>query len=109
MSIVTMEGEIVDVNVSLKQVVRQRFAKHRQACLQISRGLGSYFKTGQSFAGLTRLVVGISEGKKDFVPSHNNYVEPRDLLDEFSLLIVWFNPLLVDFVAYLKYVSWFMH
>ena len=26
--------------------------------------------------------------KKDFAPSHNNYVEPRDLLDEFPQSIV---------------------
>ena len=37
--------------------------------------------------------------KKDFVPSHNNCVEPHDVLDEFPQSIVLFNPLLVYFIA----------
>ena len=68
----------------LKQIVRQRFSR---TSLGIALAMGSYFKTGPSFAGLMWLVVGNSEGK-DFVPSHNNYVEPRDLLDEFPQSIV---------------------
>ena len=55
----TMEGEIVDVNVGLNQVVRQQFSRH-------NFHLGSYFKTGLLFVGLMWLVVGNSE---DFVPS----------------------------------------
>ena len=58
MSFTTMEGEIVDVNVVLNQVVRQRFSRHNFR-------LGNYFKIGLSFVGLTLLVVGNSE---DFVP-----------------------------------------
>ena len=46
-----------------------------------------YFKTGPSCAGLTWLVT-VKE-KKDFVPSHDHYVEPRDLLDEFPQSIVY--------------------
>ena len=58
MSLATMEGEIVDINIGLNQVVRQRFSRH-------NFHLGN-FKTGLSFVGLTWLVVGNSE---DFVPS----------------------------------------
>ena len=65
-SIVTMEGEIVDVNVWLKPVVSwdSDFPEHHQTQLWIYRGLGSYFKTGLSFADLTWLVVSNSEGKE---------------------------------------------
>ena len=71
MSFATTEGEIVDVNVELNQVVRQRFSRY-------NFHLGNYyFKTGLSFVGLTWLVVGNSE---DFVPS-KKCVEPCDLLD----------------------------
>ena len=59
MSFATMEGEIVDVNVGLNQIVRQRFSRH-------NIHLGNYFKTGLSFVGLMLLVVGNNE---DFVPS----------------------------------------
>ena len=59
MSFATMEGEIIDVNVGLNQVVRQQFSRH-------NFHLSNYFKTGLSFVGLTLLVVGNSE---DFVPS----------------------------------------
>ena len=58
-SFATMGGEIVDVNVGLNQVVKQRFSRH-------NFHLGKYFKTGLSFVGLTLLVVGNNE---DFVPS----------------------------------------
>ena len=50
MSFATLEGEIVDVDVGLNQVGRQRFSKH-------DFHLGNYFKTGLSFVGLTWLVV----------------------------------------------------
>ena len=59
LSFATMEGEIIDVNVGVNQVVRQRFSRY-------NFHLGNYFKTGLSFVGLTWLVVGNSE---DFVPS----------------------------------------
>ena len=54
-----MEEEIVDINVGLNQVMRQRFSKH-------NHNLGNYFKTGLLFVGLMWLVVGNNE---DFVPS----------------------------------------
>ena len=54
-----MEEEIVDINVGLNQVMRQRFSKH-------NHHLGNYFKTGLLFVGLMWLVVGNNE---DFVPS----------------------------------------
>ena len=76
-SFATMEGEIVDINVGLNQVVRQRFSRYNFY-------LGNYFKIGLSFVGLTWLVVGNSE---NFVPS-KKYVESRDLLDKFPQLIV---------------------
>ena len=77
---IVMEGEIVDVNVILKQVVRQQFSRTSSGiAFGISRGLGSYFNTGLSFAGLIWLVVGNSEGKKFL--AIKNYLEPRDLLD----------------------------
>ena len=57
MSII-MEGEIVNVNVRIKQVVRQQFSRTSSVIASIFRGLGSYFKTGPSFAGPTWLVVG---------------------------------------------------
>ena len=59
MSFATMEEEIVDINVGLNQVVRQRFSKHNYH-------LGNYFKTGLLFVGLMWLVIGNNE---DFVPS----------------------------------------
>ena len=46
MSFATMEREIIDVNVGLNQVARQRFFRH-------SFHLGNYFETGLSFVGLT--------------------------------------------------------
>ena len=76
-SFATMEGEIVDLNVGLNQVVRQRFSRH-------NFHLGNYLKIGLSFVGLTWLVVCNCE---NFVRS-KKYVEPRDLLDEFPHLIV---------------------
>ena len=66
MSFTTMEGEIVDVNVKLNQVVRQRFSRH-------NFHLVYYFKIGVSFIGLMWLVVGNST---DFVTS-KKYMEPR--------------------------------
>ena len=59
MSFATMEGEIVEVNVGLNQVVRKRFSRHNYHP-------DNYFKTGLLFFGLTWLVVGNNE---DFVPS----------------------------------------
>ena len=59
MSFATKEGEIVDVNVGLNQVVRQQFSRH-------DFHLGNYFNTRLSFVGLMWLVVGNNE---DFVPS----------------------------------------
>ena len=88
MSIVTIEEEIVDVNVRLKQVMRQWFPRKSSGIASNFQKRGSNFKTEPLFAGLTWLVVGNSEGKKDFVPTYNNYVEPCDLLDEFPQLIV---------------------
>ena len=71
MSFATTEGENVDINVGLNQVVRQQFSR-------CNFHLGNYyFKTGLSFVGLTWLVVGNSE---DFVPG-KKYVEPCDLLE----------------------------
>ena len=54
MTFATMEGEIVDINVGLNQVMRQRFSWQ-------NFHLGNYFKIGLSFVGLTWLVVGNSE------------------------------------------------
>ena len=82
-----MEGAIVDVNVGLNQVARQRFFRY-------GFHLSNYFKIGLSFIGLTWLVFGNSE---DFVPS-KKYVEPRDHLDEFPQLIV------ISFIHY-QYTS----
>ena len=59
MSFATTEGEIVDINVELNQVVRQQFSRY-------NFHIGNYFKTGLLFVGLMWLVVGNSE---DFVPS----------------------------------------
>ena len=59
MSFATMKGEVVEVNVGLNQVVKQRFTQHNFY-------LGNYFKTGLSFVGLTWLVVG---NNKDIVPN----------------------------------------
>ena len=73
MSFATTEGEIVDVNVGLNQVVRQQFSRH-------NFHLGNYFKTGLQFVGLTWLVVG---NNKDFIP-RKKQVEPHNLLDEFT-------------------------
>ena len=63
-SIATMEGEIVDVNVRLNQVVRQQFFRASSGIVLHSRDLGSYFKIGPSFVGLAWLVIGNSEGKE---------------------------------------------
>ena len=46
MSFAAMEGEIVDVNVGLNQVMRQQLSRH-------NLHLGNYFKTGLLFVGLT--------------------------------------------------------
>ena len=46
--IVTMEEEIVGVNVRLNKAMRQQFPKHRHVYLRIFRGLGSYFKIGSA-------------------------------------------------------------
>ena len=54
MSFATIEREIVDINVRLNQVVRERFSKH-------NFHLGNHFKTGLSFVGLTWLVIDNSE------------------------------------------------
>ena len=86
-SFATMEGEIVDINVGLNQVLRQRFSRH-------NFHLGNYLKIGLSFVGYTWLVVGNSD---NFVPS-KKYVEPHDLLDEFPQLIV------ISFIHY-RYTS----
>ena len=72
-----MEGEIVDVNVGLNQVVKQRSSRH-------NFHLDNYFKIGLLFVRLMWLMVGNSE---DFVLS-KKYVEPHDLLDKFPQLIV---------------------
>ena len=58
MSIATMEGEIVDINVRLSQVVRQCFSRKLS-------GLISTWVTALLFIGVMWLVVGNSE---DFVP-----------------------------------------
>ena len=52
MPFATMEGEIVDVNVGLNQVMRQQFSKH-------NFHLENYFKTGLSFVGLMWLTIKI--------------------------------------------------
>ena len=83
----TMEGEIVDVNVGLNQVMRQQFFRH-------NFHLGNYFKIGLSFIGLMWLVVSNSE---DFVPS-KKYVKSRDHLDKFPQLII------ISFIHY-RYAS----
>ena len=57
-----MEGEIVDVNVRLNQVVRQQFFRASSGIALNSRGLGSYFKIGPSFIGLVWLAT--SKGKE---------------------------------------------
>ena len=54
MSITTMEGEIVHINVRLSQVVRQRFSRTLS-------GIISTRVTTLSFIGLMWLVVGNSE------------------------------------------------
>ena len=77
MSFARMEGEIVDVIVGVNQVMRQRFSRH-------NFHLGNFFKIGLPFIGLMWLMVGNSE---EIVPN-KKYVKPRDLLDEFSRLIV---------------------
>ena len=59
-----MKEEIVDVNV--RPLDSDFLPEHCQAQLCISRSLGSNFKTGLSFFGLTWLVTGISEGKERF-------------------------------------------
>ena len=74
-----MEGEIVDVNVRLKQVVRQQFSR-------TSWGIAS-----EAWVVTSRLnhrllawrgwwLVTVKE-KEYFVPNHNKYVEPHDILD----------------------------
>ena len=64
-----MEGEIVDVNVRLNQVVRQQFLRASSGIALNSTGLGSYFKIGPSFVGLAWLVLVIVKEKKEFVPN----------------------------------------
>ena len=63
-----MEGEIVDVNVRLNQVVtplvRQQCFRAPSGIALNSRGLGSYFKIRPLFVGLAWLVIGNSEGKE---------------------------------------------
>ena len=64
MFIATMEEEIVDLNVRLNQPVRQQnIIRHSfefpEAWVMTSR-------LNHSFASLTRLVTGISEGKEIF-------------------------------------------
>ena len=82
MSVAKIEEKILGVSMRLNQAMRQRF----QNIIVRSFKLGSYFKTGSSFAGLTWLLTSISGGK-DFIPDLK-YVEPRDLLDVFPQSIV---------------------
>ena len=69
LSTATLEKEFVDVNLRLNQAVRQQFLSTSSGVVLISRGLGSYFKTGPLFVGLTWLVFGISEERIDFTHS----------------------------------------
>ena len=60
-----MEEEIVDVNVRPKQVASET-AIFQNIVRNFQKPGYSYFKTGPSFASLTWLMVGNSEGKKRF-------------------------------------------
>ena len=64
MFIVTIEGEIVDVNVSLNQVVRQQFSRTSSGITLNFQRPGFLIQTGLSFVSLMWLVIGNSEGKE---------------------------------------------
>ena len=60
MSIV-MEGEIINVNVRLKQVMRVIFQNIVRRSFKFPEAwVATYFKTGPSFAGLMWLVVAVN-------------------------------------------------
>ena len=64
MFIVTMEGGIVDVNVSLNQVVRQQFSRTSSGIALNFQRPGFLIQTGLSFVSVMWLVIGNSEGKE---------------------------------------------
>ena len=60
-----MEEEIIDVNMKLNQFVREQFSRVLSGiALNFQMPGYSYFKTRQTFVGLTWLVTGISEENK---------------------------------------------
>ena len=82
-----MEGEIVDINGTLKQVVKQRFSIRHS------------FEFPEAWVATSPLdhcllawcswwLVTVKE-KKDYVPNYKDYVEPCDPLDEFPQAIVY--------------------
>ena len=84
-----MEGEIVDVNMRLKAgretAIFQNIVRHS---LNFPEAWAANLRLDHHLLAWCGWWLVTVKEKKDFIPSHNNYVEPRDHLDEFPQSIV---------------------